>query len=169
MPSSFALLLLAGMAVGEDQNTRCFENYAQGWQAARLTRRPMLVILNPGEGNGKEPIELEDVRKTAETRQLLDDYVVVMVDTESDYGKAVYKAFREPELPRVVVIDKNQQVQLYKTSRPLYGQLWTAVLKTYRNGERHAALRPAYGRRGAALQHGAYYRPQYPQFQFCPT
>lgn len=94
----------------------------------------MLVILNPGVLNGTKTICLADVRKTRERRALLKDYIIVLIDTESKHGKYVNELFNTPSLPHVAVIDKKQKYQIFTTSDQLYGQLWTEILETYREG-----------------------------------
>lgn len=136
MSSSFGVLLLAGVAVGNAATEiQTYDNYKVAYQAAQETDRPMLVILNPEEQNGANSVKLEDVEKTAERRDLLKDYVVCVLDTSTEHGKACKELFGTESLPRVVVIDKEQKFQIFRTSQPMYGQLWTQVLTTYRTGE----------------------------------
>lgn len=108
----------------------------------------MLVILNPSRDSGTEPIDLADVRRTKLRRALLAEYVVVVIDTQTDHGRAVHRLFGSAALPRVAVIDKDQELQVYRTSEALYGQLWNQILETFRNADRNTRLQ---------------------QQQFCPT
>lgn len=116
-----------------------FTSYTLAHKAAGELQRPMLVILNPPAGSDREPISLADVRKTRERRELLEGYVVAVLDTGTPHGKVCYDLFGRPELPRVVVIDRQQKYQIFKTSEELYGQLWTTILEKYQGGEWLAA------------------------------
>ncbi|MBT6494470.1 MAG: hypothetical protein HOL01_07945 [Planctomycetaceae bacterium] len=140
MNLGLSLLLLAGMAASEGSQQKQFDNYGDAYRAAQQTGRPLLVILNPGADSVSEvlPIAMEAVQKSKKRRELLNNYVVAVVDTGTEKGKATHQLFKSPELPRVVVIDKQQKKQLFQSSEELYGQLWTTILETYRKGERPA-------------------------------
>lgn len=132
------LLLLTGIpSIGALPDPPVFyENYHRALQAAKESRKPMLVILNPGpqwEGNAAT---IDQIRKTRQRRELLDDYVVVIIDTTSPHGQIVHRAYRKPKLPHVVVLGKRQTYQIFTTSKQLYGQRWTEILQKHRKGER---------------------------------
>jgi hypothetical protein len=141
-----------------------FTSYTRAHEAARRLHKPMLVILNPPAASDREPISMEALRKTRHRRELLEDYVVAVLDTDTRHGKVCYDLFRRPELPRVVVIDKDQKYQIFKTSDSLYGQLWTTILEKHREGERVSAA-------PVAAQHLGAYPPSfgYPQPGFSPS
>lgn len=166
-----------------------FTSYTTAHDTATKLGKPLLVILNPPAGSEREPIFIEDVRKTRQRRKLLENYVVAVLDTSTPHGQVCYDLFKRPELPRVVVIDRDQRYQIFKTSEELYGQLWTTILEKYQDGEfltaqpvsyQSAAVgaRPAFGLQpGFGPQPGAY--PPQPlmqrpaqflqQQQFCRT
>ena len=137
---SLGFLVLAGTAIGENVTVTHFDNYSIAYRAARQSKRPMLVILNPPKESGKSSILLEDVRRTKERRKLLESYIVVLIDTGTEHGKIIYRLFGSEELPRVSIIGRDQQFQIFGTSEPLYGQLWTEVLDTYHSGEQVTSL-----------------------------
>lgn len=110
----------------------CFHNYHRALHAAHDAAKPLLVIMNPGLQ--AKFVSLESVRKTKERRELLKDYVVAVINTKTRHGQIVYNAYSKPKLPHVVVLDKRQQYQIFTTSNELYGQRWTSILTTYRNG-----------------------------------
>ena len=95
----------------------------------------MLVILNPGEESRAEKISLVSVQKTKQRRELMRDYIVVVIDTGTQEGTIIRKLFENPSLPFVSIIDKRQEFQIYRSSEKKYGQIWTEILETYRNGE----------------------------------
>lgn len=121
-----------------------FTSYTTAHDAARKLDKPLLVILNPPAGSEREPILIDDVRKTRQRRELLENYVVAVLDTSTPHGQVCYDLFKRPDLPRVVVIDRDQKYQIFKTSEELYGQLWTTILEKYQAGEFLAAQPVSY-------------------------
>ena len=146
MSVGFALLLFAGAAVNENMAAATnaapteaqtapatYHSYTQAYHAAQRMRRPMLVILNPGKSSQTSLISLQDVEKTRERRDLLQNYVVAVIDTTTPHGQKVYALFGSPQLPRVSIIDNQQATQVYQTSASLYGQMWDQILTTFVN------------------------------------
>jgi len=146
MSVGFALLLFAGAAVNENMAAATtaapteaqtapatYDSYTHAYHAAQRTKRPMLVILNPGKNSQVSLISMEDVQKTHERRELLQNYVVAVIDTTTPHGKKVYELFGSPQLPRVSIIDNQQAMQVYQTSAALYGQMWDQILTTFVN------------------------------------
>ncbi|MBW3539269.1 MAG: hypothetical protein KY476_03290 [Planctomycetes bacterium] len=118
-----------------------FNSYTAAWKAARQHEQPLLVILNPPRDSEDDAIAVEDVRKTRQRRELLENYVVAVIDTGTRHGKLIDELFGSPDLPRVVVIDKRQKYQIFRSSEPMYGQLWTEILEKYEDGETPVAVR----------------------------
>jgi len=137
---SMTLLLLTAVPTDQVQTSSHFSNYKDGYNAARDRKAPLLVILNPSKESEKNLIQLDTIQKTKERRDLLKNYVVVTIDTSSKRGQTVHKQFGSKPLPRVIVIDRNQEWQIYRTSEPLYGQLWTDILKAFKTGAPTASL-----------------------------
>lgn len=111
--------------------TNSFTSYTDAWHAAHDAERPMLVILNPAEGEG---ITEDELRQDEKLQPLLDNYVVAVVDTGTDHGKKVHELFDSPALPRVVVIDKEQKKQIYRTSAKLSHDRLADVLDEHKEG-----------------------------------
>jgi hypothetical protein len=156
MSVGFALVLLAGAAVNENMAAATnatpteaqtapatYHSYTQAYHAAQRMHLPMLVILNPGKDARTSLISMEDVQKTHERRNLLQNYVVAVVDTTTPHGQKVYALFGSPQLPMVSVIDNQQATQVYQTSASLYGQMWDQILTSYVNASPAAAPMPA--------------------------
>ena len=80
---SVSVLLFAGIPVQQslEIHGHHFDNYHQAQQAARKTNKPLLMILADKVHSGESPVSLVKVRKSAERRKLLEDYVVVVIDT----------------------------------------------------------------------------------------
>jgi hypothetical protein len=122
------------------RNHSHFDNYTLAYREAQRTQRPLLVVLNPGAESDVRPVQITDVLKTAQRRQLLERYVVVVIDTTTPHGRAVHHLFENPPLPHVAVIDRDQKWQVLRTSRRLQGDDWTRILETFQNGESTARL-----------------------------
>jgi hypothetical protein len=163
------LLAVAGLSPTEAARPLQFDDYGSAYRAATKSGRPLLVILNPADESGKTPISLENVQRTRQRRQLLNDYVVCTVDTSTEAGQKTHQLFGSKQLPRVVVIDKRQKYQIFQTSESLYGQRWTEILETYRKGEPpRVQITPVSHTRSVAqparqprqpVQHAMMYRP----------
>jgi hypothetical protein len=112
-----------------------YDNYSKAYRAAKQAKKPMLVILNPAKGANVALISLEDVQKTRVRRDLLQNYVVAVIDTTTPHGKKVQTLFGSPQLPHVAIIDNEQAFQVYQTSESLYGQMWDTVLTAFQKAE----------------------------------
>lgn len=115
-----------------------FTNYTEAYREAQREKKPLLVILNPAEATSA--VNVEDVRKTQQRRELLGKFVLVVIDTSTEHGETVNKLFDQKSLPHVSVIDRDQQWQLFRTSKKLQGEDWNRVLETFQNGDRTATL-----------------------------
>ena len=101
MSVGFALLLFASAAASDKfvaaTNTAppteaqvapsSYDSYTQAYRAAKQAKKPMLVILNPAKGAKVSLISLEDVQKTRVRRDLLQNYVVAVIDTSTPHGQ----------------------------------------------------------------------------------
>ena len=125
------------VAAAANQPTH-FTYYAAAYREAQQAKKPLLVILNPAEESSA--VKVEEVRNTQQRRDLLQKFVVVVIDTSTDHGETVNKLFNEKSLPHVSVIDRDQQWQLFRTSKKLQGEDWNRVLETFQNGEQTARL-----------------------------
>ncbi len=117
-----------------------FTNYTLGYREAQRSKKPLLVILNPGEEAADVPVHLADVRKTEHRRKLLERYVVIVLDASTKHGETTHKLFDSRPLPHISVIDHDQRWQLFRTSRKLQGDEWNKILETFQNGENTAWL-----------------------------
>lgn len=139
MSWSLSLLVVASTVAAAPERAE-YSSYTDAYYAAQAADKPLLVILNPPTESEKPVISLSDVRKTAERRELLENYVVAVVDTSTEHGQKVLQAFDSPELPRVSVIDKQQKWQVYRTSDKLQGYQWTEILEKFKTGDQNARL-----------------------------
>lgn len=146
MLTSLTLLLLMDPSVGVQPQQLAanfpthFTSYTLAYREAQRSKKPLLVVLNPGEASSEMPVHLEEVRKTEQRRKLLERFVVVEIDTSTNHGEVVHKLFENKPLPHVAVIEREQQWQVFRTSRKLQGEDWNKILQTFQNGDRTASL-----------------------------
>lgn len=146
MLTSLTLLLLIDPSIGVNPQQVAahvpthFTNYTLAYREAKRAKKPLLVVLNPGEESESVPVHLEDVRRTQQRRELLQRYVVVEVNASTSHGQTIHKLFENKPLPYVAVIDREQQWQVFRTSRKLQGDDWNRILQTFQNGDRTASL-----------------------------
>ena len=125
MLTSLTLLLLMDPSLGvQPQQVAAnlpthFTSYTLAYREAQRSKKPLLVVLNPGEDSPEVPANLEDVRKTQQRRKLLERFVVVEIDTSTSHGQTVHKLFDNKPLPHVAVIEREQQWQVFRTSPKL--------------------------------------------------
>ena len=118
-----------------------FTDYAPAYHEAQRTKKPLLVILNPAEKGEQSPVKIEDVRKTQQRRELLEaKYVVVVIDTSTKQGEVAHRLFNNKPLPHVSVIDRDQKLQAFRTSKKLQGDDWTKILETFQTGDGSVSL-----------------------------
>jgi hypothetical protein len=129
-----ALILLAALS-GDTYEPNVYDNYKQAWHAGRAQSLPVLVILNPGEDTDSSPVDIEWLRRSRHRRDLLDNFVVAVIDVSTPEGKTAHKLFGSAALPRVSVLDRQQKWQIYRTSRNLSAEDWNVLLETHRKGD----------------------------------
>jgi hypothetical protein len=148
-----AILLLAMNAPAANMEVAhnasgSFASYTQAWHAAKDAERPMLVILNPAQGEGRRIITEDELRADEKIQPKLNDYVVAVIDTGTEHGKQVHELFGNAALPRVVVIDKEQKSQIFRTSDELSHEKLAEVLSQHKDGVVPQPVKvslPAYG------------------------
>jgi len=114
-----------------------FDSYTKAWHVAKETERPLLVVLNSeAKSLGGETLANEKVNDA------LSDYVVAVIDTETDHGKKIHKLFGSASLPRVVVIDKQQKYQIFKQSGSMSSNRLATVLDQHKTGARPVVTQP---------------------------
>lgn len=108
-----------------------FDSYTQAYRVASDSQRPMLVILT--DRQSEQAVPLASLQQSEASREVLEDYVVAVIDTNTEHGKKVHELFGAPALPRTVVIDQ-QKKQIFRTSDTLRPETLSSVLKQYRDG-----------------------------------
>jgi hypothetical protein len=130
---SVTIAMFAAVATNAPEGSAEFHSYSDAYWKAAEVHRPMLVILNP-PGNSGAAVALESLKQDPAVRDVLDQYVVAVVDTGTEHGQKVYESFGRPALPRTVVIDQEQEKQIFRTSQKLQAATLGAILQQYRNG-----------------------------------
>jgi len=129
-------LFLGGDAAADAANLANYSSYREAWDAAKDEQRPMLVVLNPAEGDAKaQALHVAELRKDAALSEVLNEYVVAEIDTSTEQGKKVLEVFKSPALPRIVVIDNQQKNQVFATSTKVSNDRLKTVLDTYKDGK----------------------------------
>jgi len=133
---SALILVTAGLAAGTTNDTVEFASYGDAWHKAAEVKRPMLVILNPSQSQVAtgEQITIDTLRQDEQISQLLDKYVVSIVDTGTEEGKKVHAVFGNKPLPYVAVIDENQKKQVFQKSEEVTTSEILTVLTKYQDG-----------------------------------
>jgi hypothetical protein len=130
---SVTLVFVAALGANAPQATpQPFDSYSKAYSAASELHRPMLVLLT--DGQDQEGTSLQALQQNETSREVLDDYVVAVIDTRTEQGKKVHELFGAPALPRTVVIDQRQEKQVFRTSDTLRPETLSAVLQQYRDG-----------------------------------
>lgn len=131
MSWSVSLIVLASLSSPDAQTA--FGSYTKAYWTANAAHRPMLVILNPAaEAGAESTIALENLQQDERTRAVLSNYIVAIIDTGNEHGKAVHELFGSPPLPRVVVIDERQDKQVFQSSEHLAPADFARILEQYR-------------------------------------
>jgi hypothetical protein len=142
MSSQLGILMVAAALSGTPGDAEIYGSYKEAYLAGKAANRPVLVIINPGTDSDGAPVDVNALRRASHRRELLNDYVVAVIDASTPEGQSVHKLFGAPPLPRVSVIDKEQKWQIYRTSRSLSAEDWNIVLQKYRKGQAPAAAKP---------------------------
>ena len=136
-----AMTLLVGAALtgadaGSDAGT--YQSYTTAYHTAAEAKRPMFVVLNPpaDEVAQQDAISVQELRSNAKIEKLLGSYVVAEIDTGTEHGRKVHELFGSKPLPRVIVIDSDQKLQIYRTSERLNDSKLKDVLTRYQDGKR---------------------------------
>ena len=111
-----------------------FESYTQAWHTAREVERPMLVVLNPPQDAEHGGISVGELQSDEAIQPLLEKYVVAVIDTGTAHGQKVREIFKADTLPRVVVIDKKQEWQVFRSSENLSHERIAKALEQHQDG-----------------------------------
>ena len=134
MSSQFGALILLAAFNGGTRDATIYDSYKEAYRAAQSEKLPVLVIMNPGGDADARAVNLDMIRRTNLRRELLQKYVVAVIDTSTPDGQVVHKLFESPSLPRISVLDKSQKWQIYRTSKELSAEDWNLLLEKHQEG-----------------------------------
>jgi hypothetical protein len=92
------------------------DSYAQAVAEVKRTDRPLFVVLDRGSSPVGRMVRDGTFLSTEVEEALAADYVRLFVDTETEFGRKLAAQFGAIELPRVVIIDRTGEWQVYRRS-----------------------------------------------------
>ncbi|MCA9263870.1 MAG: thioredoxin family protein [Planctomycetales bacterium] len=115
------------------------ENYAEALDVARLTERPLLVVLeDPNDPAQRiENLKPNDGTKTGD---LLMEYELCRVDVTTEYGKKVAEVYGNPQLPYTVITDRSCHLILFRGAGKFGEETWEQYLASYLRGSPSSRL-----------------------------
>lgn len=128
-------LLFSAVLGGSPQEPLFYDDYTPAYHAAQRARLPLIVIFNPGGEPERVCLEMNELTRAGHRRNLLQKYVVASIDTSTARGKVALGLFRPPTLPSVVVIDREQKYQLFRSVKPRQPEEWNLVLEHFQQGD----------------------------------
>ncbi len=129
---TFAALIAAFATEGSGN---WMDDYGAALRQAEAEGRPLLVVIgNPGDQ--RAVTHLATLRNDPRADKLLAPYKLCRIDTSTDYGQRVAKAFRATSFPHTVVIDNTASVKLFKHTGEMTAADWQTTLVRFASGER---------------------------------
>ena len=107
-------------------------NYASALEDVRRTDRPLFVVFETGSTSLERVMGVRPYLNDRVEEALAADYVRMLVDVETDSGRALADQFGATELPRVVVVDRSGNWQVYRKSGVHSPDQVLSVLTRYR-------------------------------------
>jgi hypothetical protein len=131
-----ALVLLAVLSTGQvaAANEKWLDDYGVALKQAKEQQKPLLVVIDRPADSAARISQISHTE--AKPADDLKNYVLCRVDADTDYGKAVAKAFEATTLPHTAVIDKTGSKILFTKYGQFTSDEWTTALATYRAGVR---------------------------------
>jgi len=164
----FGLLLVgccAVSALGEEISVSWSGDYGASLAQARAQKKPLLVILEQAPSTPTAtPVAFE-----AASQALLQSYVLCKVETGSEYGQAVAKAFQAEQLPMTAIIDNTAKVILFKQAGAMSPDALRATLLTYQSGDRVLATQTSATSNNASMSTMSTYNGGWSSGGYCPS
>ena len=124
------LLLLAFMgtvAHSETTGIAWNTNYGTAKRIAQATKRPLLVVIENSKSKASQ-IDEKSLDGTPREKLLRQDFELVRVDANTDYGRRVAKAFGVQSFPYTAVTDGGSKRIVFRKSGPMSKSDWTLAL-----------------------------------------
>ncbi len=111
------------------------DDYGVALDAARLAKKPLLIVLEMPSDRGSDSAEGDLVGSA-----LLKPYELCSVDVSTPVGKRVAEAFSAKEFPYTVITDRDGKNVIYRKAGHQTELDWNSLLMTYRDGKKPAPI-----------------------------
>ena len=120
------LFLFGGILQAERTSITWNTHYGSAKRVAQATKRPLLVVI---ENTGTVPNQIEaELDDSSKKKILKQDFELVRVDANTDYGKRVAKAFGARSFPYTAVTDGASERIVFRKAGPMSQTDWTVAL-----------------------------------------
>ena len=146
-----AMIVFGFVEVTNPASTTWLDDYGTALQVARLTQRPLLVVLeNPHEKDQR----LGEVADDERLAGLLSKFELCRVDVTTDYGKQVAEAYGATTFPYTAITDRRCRSVVFRGAGKASPEIWLRTLSVYSNGdsEKLAATDNAAGENGKTYE-----------------
>lgn len=132
MYTSILLVALTGIAPNADgpKAPKWSLDYAAASKQAADAKKPLLVVLAPGEG-GYQKLGHEGALGAEAEGLLAEKYVCVHIDTNSAKGKELAQAFAIPDGLGIVISDRTGEKQAFRHEGDLNREVLVSYLTRY--------------------------------------
>src|SRR5262245_38819627 len=131
MYTSVMLLALSGLAGVADDAAPAWQNdYFAAQKQGETQNKPLAVFLAPGE-NGWDRVSREGGLEKEVKQLLADKYIPVFVNTDTDAGKRLARAFEMSSGKGIVISDRTGAVQAFWHEGALSNQNLARYLQRY--------------------------------------
>ena len=125
-----ATVLFGFVEVTNPASTTWLEDYGTALQVARLTQRPLLVVLeNPHDKNQRWGDVSDDERLAG----LLSKFELCRVDVTTDYGKQVAASYGATKFPYTAITDNRCRSVVFRGAGKASPEIWLQTLRAYSN------------------------------------
>jgi len=129
------LVISAALLAEVPTSNEWLADYGRALDQAEIEGVPLLVVIDRPARDDQRVSQVKNSEDQAQ-EALLSNYKLCHVDAETEYGRAVAKAFRASEFPHTVIIDRTVSTILYRKNGQFSTDEWQATLAKYRRGER---------------------------------
>jgi hypothetical protein len=130
-----ALALLAVLGTSQAvSGEKWLDDYGAALKQAKEQQKPLLVIIDRPADSAARISQIS--HSEAKPADDLKNYVLCRIDGDTEYGKAVAKAFQANTLPHTAVIDKTGAKILFTKAGQFTSDEWKTTLVAYRTGVR---------------------------------
>ena len=124
------MLCLAGSALDESRSWH--NSYTKALEEVQRTDKPLFVVFEPGSAVMSRWMTGRGFMTGPVKQRITADYVPLYVDPYTPSGKKIASLFEIDGLPRIVVIDRTGDWQVYRRSGEHKADEVLAVLTQYR-------------------------------------